>query len=135
MKGYARLALLMGDYPEVAIFRRFSVLSAQNLLYLQAELRDLEVDLRRYAEEDDNSAHRDRKVYSLDWFALKQSCEDFADEGNDGRQWQTVLALRSKLEEYRMYSIFWSLKLPRLLIRTESPSAQGTCHYNWTYEA
>jgi hypothetical protein len=53
MKGYAKLGLLMGEFPEVAILRRFSALSAQNLLYLQAELRQLEVDLRKYAQEDD----------------------------------------------------------------------------------
>ena len=101
MKGYAKLGCLMGDFPEVAIFRRFSALSAQNLLYMQAELRNLEADLRNHAEEDENSPHPDRKVYSMDWFALKDSCEDSAEEGNDGRQWQTILEIRSKLEIYR----------------------------------
>ena len=101
MKGYAKLGSLMGDFPEVAIFRRFSALSAQNLLYMQAELRNLEVDLRSFADKDDVSTHPDRKVYSVDWFALKDSCEDGAEEGNDEKQWQTMREIRYKLEIYR----------------------------------
>jgi hypothetical protein len=102
MKGYAKIALLMGEHPEVAILRRYSSLSALNLLYLQAELRDLELDLQKYAKLDDASNHPDRKAYSLDWLALKESAEDDAEEGNDGHQWETMLAIREKLEEYGM---------------------------------
>lgn len=102
MKGYAKIAQLMGEHPEVAILRRFSTLSAQNLLYLQAELRDLELELSKYAKLDDASEHPDRKAYSLDWLALKESGEEDVEEGNDGHQWETMLAIRSKLEEYGM---------------------------------
>lgn len=111
MKGYAKLGLLMGEFPEVAIFRRFSALSAQNLLYLQAELRHLEVDLRKYAQNDDESSHRDRKDYSLDWIAFRESSDELVDEGNDGRQWETVMAIRNKLEEYRSFSLLVWMKL------------------------
>jgi hypothetical protein len=100
MKGYAKIGLLMGEHPEVAILRRYSALSALNLLYLQAELRDLELDLQKYAKADDASDYPDRKVYSLDWLALKESCEDHVEKGNDGHQWETMLAIRDKLEEY-----------------------------------
>ena len=34
MEGYAKIACLMGEFPEVAIFRRFGALNAQNLLCL-----------------------------------------------------------------------------------------------------
>jgi hypothetical protein len=101
MKGYLKLAHLMGSFPEAAIFRQFSVLSVQNLLYLQAELQSLEFNLRKFAEADDNSLHPDRKVYSLDWFALKESSEDTAEEGNDEKQWETACLIREKLEIYR----------------------------------
>jgi hypothetical protein len=47
--GYAQLASLMGAHPEVAVFRRFGALNAQNLLYLQAELTHLELELRSTA--------------------------------------------------------------------------------------
>lgn len=103
MKGYAKLGVLMGDFPEVAIVRRFSALSAQNILYLQAELRNLEFDLRKYAHEDDTSSHPLRQIYSLDWYALQDSCDEMAGEGNDGRQWKTILEIRRKLEAYRRH--------------------------------
>ena len=55
---------------------------------------------QKYAKADDASDHPDRKVYSLDWLALKESCEDHVEKGNDGHQWETMLAIRDKLEEY-----------------------------------
>ncbi|KAH6683326.1 hypothetical protein B0J14DRAFT_556574 [Halenospora varia] len=101
MKGYAKLGRLMGNYPEVAIMRRFSALSAQNLLYMQAELRELEIDLRTSADNDDNSPHEDRKNYSINWYLLKESGEEDAAEGNDASQWETILEIREKLEKYQ----------------------------------
>jgi len=53
---------------------------------LQAELRDLEPDLQKYAKADDVSDDPDRKVFSFDWLALKKSCKDHVEEGNDGHQ-------------------------------------------------
>jgi hypothetical protein len=47
MEGYPKLSRLMAFYPEVAIFRRFGALNAENLLYLQAELQDLEIALQK----------------------------------------------------------------------------------------
>ncbi|CZR56439.1 uncharacterized protein PAC_06327 [Phialocephala subalpina] len=101
MKGYAKLGWLMGTFPDTAVMRRFSALSAQNLLYLQAELTSLEEDLRKYAAEDDESSHPDRNVYSLNWLALKESNAEDAEEGNNGSQWETMEAIRNKLEQYR----------------------------------
>jgi hypothetical protein len=101
MEGYAKMAFLMGEFPEVAIFRRFGALNAQNLLYLQAELKELETSLRKYALEDQNSGHPERIYYSKDWFTLKESC-DATYEGADGNQWSTMLSIRAKLKEYSM---------------------------------
>ncbi|PMD29525.1 hypothetical protein L207DRAFT_538709 [Hyaloscypha variabilis F] len=52
MEGYARIATLMGRSPELGIFRGFKMLNAQNLLYLQAELTQLEIDLGKLREND-----------------------------------------------------------------------------------
>ncbi|KAF2174453.1 hypothetical protein K469DRAFT_756731, partial [Zopfia rhizophila CBS 207.26] len=41
-QGYAKLATLISKEKDYAIFRKFSTLNARNLLYLQAELTDLE---------------------------------------------------------------------------------------------
>ncbi|PVH79058.1 hypothetical protein DL98DRAFT_633031 [Cadophora sp. DSE1049] len=42
IEGYPKLAELQGTYPQLGIYRRFATLNARNLLYLQAELVDLE---------------------------------------------------------------------------------------------
>ncbi|KAK0728798.1 hypothetical protein B0T26DRAFT_748959 [Lasiosphaeria miniovina] len=65
--GYARLASLMGAHPETAIVRRFGSLNTLNLLYLQAELTDLENALQKEAKADAESGHLDRTLYSQGW--------------------------------------------------------------------
>jgi hypothetical protein len=47
VQGYPMLAAYMGLTPETNIFRRFSILNARNLLYLQAELTNLEEALSK----------------------------------------------------------------------------------------
>ena len=100
MEGYARLASLMGAYPEVAIFRRFGALNAQNLLYLQAKLVALENDLRACAFEDARSDNPDRATYSTDWYTLSQSKDENGGPEGSGKQWRVVLRIREKLKEY-----------------------------------
>ena len=97
MKGYAKLASLMGAHPEVAIFRRFGTSNALNLLYLQAEIVALESDLRTYTTADDSSSDPNRAIHSRDWYTLSQSSNS---GGDVGLQWQTVVQLREKLNEY-----------------------------------
>lgn len=107
MAGYDRLASLMGVYSEVAIFRRFGALNAQNLLYLQAELTTLELEFRRIAQADAVSGHQDRTLYSRDWQTLSESVNA---PGGDDAQWTTFLRIREKLKEYSEWS-------PRSLVK------------------
>ena len=93
MEGYAKLASLMGAHPEVGILRRFGALNAQNLLYLQAELVNLESEFRTIS---DNS----RQIDSRDWFSLSISKNDTNDEGSVGDQWRVALMIRDRLKEY-----------------------------------
>ncbi|KAI9868138.1 MAG: hypothetical protein M1813_006883 [Trichoglossum hirsutum] len=93
-KGYAKLAKLMGRNPEFAMFRRFGALNAQNLLYLQAELINLEAKLQGIAQANNDSGDPGKERYSRDWFSLSR-----ADAAND-KQWQTVLQIRKLLKEY-----------------------------------
>jgi len=95
--GYSRLASLMGAHPETAIVRRFGFLNALNLLYLQAELAHLENDLREQAAADAESGHFERSLYSRDWQTLSESG---ATEDGNPAQWQLVLRVREKLNEY-----------------------------------
>lgn len=101
----------MSTHPEIAIFRKFSTLNAQNLLYLQAELVYLESKLQRHASEDRQAgiaAERigtkcaDKLKYDTDWYMLANSDE----EDEDSLQWQTVLEIRGKLKEYSVSHIF-----------------------------
>jgi hypothetical protein len=92
-EGYAKIATLMSQHGELAIFRKFSQLNLQSLLYLQAELTHLEADLERVAVRD--HADPDRAIYAKHWWSLAQSEED---EEKD--QWDKVLQIREKLKEY-----------------------------------
>ncbi|KAI4594233.1 hypothetical protein KJ359_008508 [Pestalotiopsis sp. 9143b] len=66
--GYIKLAGLMSQKPETAIFRRFRLLSMMHLLRLQAELQDLEDSLkgtctmRQYDEEDSEQMETLQKI-------------------------------------------------------------------------
>jgi hypothetical protein len=99
-EGYDRLGQLMGHLPEVSAFRRFGALSAEDLLYRQAELVQLETSLRMYQKDDKESDHQDRKRYALNWYKLQRSVSDDAPEGNYGIQWETMLVIREKLKDY-----------------------------------
>ena len=124
MDGYAKLATLMGAYPEVAIIRRFAALNAQNVLYLQAELVNLESRLRKFERQDQNSGDPIRVDYALDWFKLSNATDvsqstdlrsetsarlptianmkanKESDEIHHGRRWTMFLQIREKLKEY-----------------------------------
>jgi hypothetical protein len=98
MEGYACAAAFMHHNSEMAIFRRFSTISNQNLLYLQAELVELEFDLAQLVKEDQKPGHPNRPRYAKDWWYLSHSGRD-----GDGAQWQKVLEIRAKLKEYRQH--------------------------------
>ena len=93
---YHKLASFMGTWSDVAIFRRFGALNAQNLLYLQAEITHLERELevvRRKEESTERGLQAQRS-----WFELSQDSE----EGQQCRQWLVVQDIREKLAEYSL---------------------------------
>jgi hypothetical protein len=94
--GYTTLASLMGQHPEIAILRRFGTLNMQTLLYLQAELVNLELKLKRYSNADKDSGHIERTIYDRDWQSLSES----ASGSGHPEQWETVLSIRKVLKEY-----------------------------------
>jgi hypothetical protein len=98
-EGYAKIASTMSHHSELAIFRRFSKLNLQNLLYLQAELTLLEKDLDELVERDKTNPNRG--FYTKDWWSLAESSDD--EEGQE--QWDKVLQIREKLKEYSTTSI------------------------------
>jgi len=87
----------MGAHPETAIIRRFGSLNALNLLYLQAELTNLENTFHQEAKANQESGHLDRVLYARDWESLRDSVTD---EDSNPAQWNLMLKIREKLVEY-----------------------------------
>jgi len=92
--GYAKLADLVGHDGDFAIFRRFAALNAKNLLYLQAEIVNLENDLILLERENEESGDMDLLEHQI-WVAKLMA----APEGQN-QQWKKVLEIREKLNEY-----------------------------------
>src|SRR5436305_13254372 len=72
-QGYLKLANLLGRYQEHAIFRRFGSLAMLNLMSLQAEILDLEIQLRDTIEEDDKANDTVISSYSRSFYDLHRS--------------------------------------------------------------
>jgi hypothetical protein len=104
MAGYSKLALLMSHNNEYGIVRSFRELNFKNLLYLQAELVQLEAELRKIVEEDRQSQDRVRTYYERDWRLLSESLRDGYDE-----QWKKMLQIREKLNEYSKLARYLSV--------------------------
>jgi hypothetical protein len=96
--GYPKLAGLIGRMPQFGIFRRFGALNAQNLLYLQAELTKLSIELRVQEEADAKEDKHDRKKFRLNWQILSESTD--SDDFEATEQYNLFLKIRSKLKEY-----------------------------------
>ncbi|KAL9032127.1 MAG: hypothetical protein Q9180_006684 [Flavoplaca navasiana] len=94
MDGYPRLAHLMGSDPALAIFRRYGSLNAQNLLYMQAEINELQRELQEIALEDRVSGHEEKERYSREWWRLARA------QGANSLQWKKCLEIRQKLNDY-----------------------------------
>lgn len=106
LRGYHRLAHLMGNFSETAIFRRFSTLNMVNLLTLQAELLDLETQLHDIWSED---GERDiEKNYAVNLFAMIRS--------PNSMQAQMATIIRDKLKEYSQFLV-WTSKIASLRSR------------------
>jgi hypothetical protein len=95
--GYGFMGKLIGEAPETGIFRSFAALSAENLLYLQAELVSLETDWHALQEANKTSTDisKQRRIY--DWDDLRNSGE--AEDSEN--QWEDMLNIRKTLKEYR----------------------------------
>ena len=96
-EGYPRLASLMSDEQDVAIFRRFDELNLLSLLALQADIIDLEKDLHHewHIEailSQESEQKKSNRVLDVENF--KQSRE------TNSPQYQKLNVLRHKLKEY-----------------------------------
>ena len=99
LDGYARLANIFGQYPETAIYNRFARLNAKNLLYMQAELIQIEYELDTVALEDSQDDDPGRRSFQSYVYNMKKA------RGQDGVQWKMVLEMRQRLKEYSMFHL------------------------------
>jgi len=94
MAGYEKLSRLIGTYPGLAIYRKFSNLCAKMILYKQAELQHLENELSIIVQ---NDAHDSRKsAYTVSWAAINEASEG----GGDDLQKEKILEIDRKLDNY-----------------------------------
>ncbi|KAK4945100.1 hypothetical protein LTR10_015525 [Elasticomyces elasticus] len=81
--------------------RRYEKLAARNLLYLQAELRGLELELEDLDRED-AQCDTDEIMVAMDWQDLPNSAtEDDNPNGKEVLRRKLILRLRAKIKEYQ----------------------------------
>ncbi|KAK4949617.1 hypothetical protein LTR66_014018 [Elasticomyces elasticus] len=105
--GYGAIATGMNDDPDLAIYRRFGVLNARNLLHLQSELMTLEDKLQQL-DTIAKDITRGNEVWSLprSWYYLERA---------GGERLDLVRKIRDTLERYNraLESQAWLLNLKR----------------------
>lgn len=89
------LAAQIEQRPEMAIFRRFGALNAENILYLQAELVLLEDELRKQQLDDCQSNVDPKTRYARNWYHLRNSRSN-----GDSKQLDLVHSIRETLWQY-----------------------------------
>ena len=80
---------------QYAIFRKFQKLAARDLLYLQAELVQLDFEHQKFTQLN-LECDDERNIYDREWLHLKTS----EARGFGGDQWNSALQIREKLHMY-----------------------------------
>ncbi len=79
--GYQKLSGFMVD-EQYAIFRKFRLLANRDLLYMQAELAQLEAEFADLSDRD-RKTEGEQELYDANWYLLSTS----KNRENDGHQW------------------------------------------------
>ncbi|KAK7999403.1 hypothetical protein PG990_012003 [Apiospora arundinis] len=112
-RGYPKLASFMVDHDYVML-RQFRELAVRDLLYLQAEICELELELKDQGIQDANESD-ERQYYDREWWLLNHGEE----RGTGGEQWKLVLRVRAKLREY-----YTAMQQYQSMISSKRPSCQ-----------
>ena len=97
--GYPTLAAYIGATPELTIFRRFTNLQTQSLLYYQAELIYLEGQLRDLEVQASNSEDLARFARDWEWLGAVDL------NGVLNHHMTVMLRIRTVMKEYSMFEI------------------------------
>ena len=107
MAGYDKFASFIGVDRGLSMYKRFANLNAKNLLYFQAELVNLEAQLKNIELDDIKSEDAEKEPFPYSVFHLKMSyLSPKTDEGGQKKQWLKVLEIRQLLKEYSLYFHF-----------------------------
>lgn len=118
--GFAGMSAFMSSDKEHSgfVFHRFKELAARDLLYMQSELLELEISLKRLDDEDvkgDNMQRSDAK----NWTQLRSRCKKTSagqfESPTAARRKGLILEIREKLKEYRRCSPLSLKRLPDLI--------------------
>lgn len=112
LPGFADFGQFIGSDDSLSIYRKFAVLGARNLLYLQAELQLLEINLRELDAEDKrtiatSSEHSEKVMVEAgarSWEDLKEQAS--AGVGRQAEKLRIVLKIRTLMKEYGTYGCF-----------------------------
>ncbi|KAL8849833.1 MAG: hypothetical protein Q9221_005171 [Calogaya cf. arnoldii] len=95
MGDYTKLASMMANHAEAAIFRRFDTLNLKSLLYMQAELVDLEDQLHDIESEDKKSGDPNKVQFSSSVKALRKPTGT-----RENVQWMKYKEVQDKMHAY-----------------------------------
>jgi hypothetical protein len=96
LRGYPYLARFWSK-THTGIVRKFDDLATLNILYLQAEICNLQDDLARERQHDLESGVERRVDCDWNWFLLSSP-----DLNKGSKQWKVMINIRQKLDEYCM---------------------------------
>jgi hypothetical protein len=106
LRGYSDFSHFIASDYSLSIYRKFAVLGARNLLYLQGELQLLELQLAELDDEDKKTIGLSRDSdEALETEKAARSWEDLirlADEGNDQKveKLRIIYKIRKLMKEY-----------------------------------
>lgn len=108
--GYGRLAsklaLKLALDNDFCLFRHFAELNIRNILYLQSELQELEMLLRRLGTEANGNTNEPLKWSKLRSYHYASRTKGTARDGDDA-YWNTVVRIRDVLKRYSTSFLSW----------------------------
>ncbi len=110
LQGYVDFSHYVASDYSLSIYRKFAVLGARNLLYLQAELQLMELELQELDQEDKrtiaDSQDNDEKVgietAARSWEVLKEQAEE--GDGRQAEKLRMIYKIRRLTKDYGMPS-------------------------------
>lgn len=135
VKGFPQVAKKLASDPDktTTIFRRFDRLSARNLIYLEAELAELEAQQDILDENDKKPTSEEECNCHTEWSTFERLAtgrDSNGDPTNPGQAGKLELALkiRAKIKEYRKhpFNTQYYRKSVKLIMRKQMKHSQST---------